>query len=91
MGIIDTMAVKITEETYPIAVACLAGGFAKFAFSKVEGRYLVINELQIKIPKKDDRPILIVGNGWMEEDYFKKNYTFVEKETPNKFASVRKI
>lgn len=43
---IKTMAVKITEETYPIAIACLPPGFAQTNKKCVLGSYLVINDLQ---------------------------------------------
>lgn len=43
---IKTMALKITEETYPIAVACLPDGFALIRKKFVLGHYLVINDLQ---------------------------------------------
>ena len=44
---IKTMAVEITENTYPIAVACLPPKFALIRKKLVLGSYLVINDLQI--------------------------------------------
>lgn len=43
---IKTMAIKITEETYPIAVACLPDGFVHTKKKFVLGSYLIINDLQ---------------------------------------------
>jgi len=43
---IKTMAVKITEENYPIAVACLGAGFATTNKQCTIGAYLVINDWQ---------------------------------------------
>lgn len=43
---IKTMAIKITEETYPIAVACLPDGFVHVKKKFVLGSFLVINDLQ---------------------------------------------
>lgn len=43
---IKTLAVKITPETYPVAVACLPGGFVLLKKKLVMGSYLVVNDLQ---------------------------------------------
>lgn len=43
---IKTLATKITPETYPIAVACLPGGFVLIKKKLVMDSYLVINDLQ---------------------------------------------
>ena len=41
---IKTMAVKITEETFPVAVACLGTGFATTNLECTMGAHLVIND-----------------------------------------------
>ena len=44
---IKTLAMKITPETYSIAVACLPDGFAHIKKKFVMGGYLVINALPL--------------------------------------------
>ena len=44
INVIPTMAIKITESTYPIAVACLPEEFRRTHPSKSYGRYLLLNE-----------------------------------------------
>ena len=43
---IKTMAVRITEDTYPIAVACLPSTFSQIKKKLVFDSYLVINDLK---------------------------------------------
>lgn len=90
---IKTMAVIISEENYPIAVACLAPGFAIIPFGKVVGSVLVINEICTKPNKKrNGEPILTIRNGWMHANDFTELYKPVGK-TYNftEFAEVEKI
>jgi hypothetical protein len=54
---IKTLAVKITEETYPIAIACLPPGFASTNKKCVLGSYLVINDLQFPEISFDGRQV----------------------------------
>jgi hypothetical protein len=51
---IRTLAVEITEDTYPIAVACLPPGFALIKKKIVLGSYLVVNDLQFPDVVPDD-------------------------------------
>lgn len=87
-----TMATKITEENYPIAVACLAAGFATIPINKVLGCYLVINELIAENMEGEGiRPYLVVGNFWMKETLFNEIYEFAAPGTEDRFVEVRKI
>jgi len=87
---VKTMAVKIDRNTYPIAVACLAGGFAAVPFHRVKGSYLVINELAGgKVKQRGYRPWL--GNTWQSESSFRKQYRFLQAEEKGRFSEVEKI
>ena len=90
---IKTMAVIINEETYPIAVACLAHGFATLPFRQVVGTILVINEICTKPNKKGNgEPILTLSNSWMETDLFTDTYQPAGQPFNfNKFVEVEKI
>ncbi len=90
---LKTMAVKITEDNYPIAVACLAAGFATYPVKEVVGCYLVINELGVDTFKHEgDRPFLVVGNSWMTEKLFNETYQFVEDmNDPKEFGEIIKL
>jgi hypothetical protein len=90
---IPVMAVKITEETYPIAVACLAAGFATIPKKKVMGNYLVINKMEARTFKSQgERPWLVMSNSHMSEKLFRANYRFVIVGEPHKgFTEVEPI
>ncbi len=90
---LKTMAIKITEDNYPVAVACLAAGFAALPLKKVLGGYLVINKLEVKnFSKEGTRPYLVIGNSWMTEKMFNLSYEFVENEYDHEeFAEVTKV
>lgn len=86
---IPVMAVKITEETYPIAVACLAAGFATIPKKKIMGNYLVINKMEARRFKGEgERPWLVMSNSHMSEKLFHTTYQFVGVEEPNVFTEV---
>jgi hypothetical protein len=89
---LKTMAIKITEDNYPVVAACLAAGFSAIPLKKVLGCYLVINELEVKnFSKEGDRPYLVVGNSWMTEKRFNLTYEFVDnKRDHTEFAEVTK-
>lgn len=90
MNNIQKMAVKITEEIWPVATACLAGGFVKIPFERVEGCYLVINETYPeRFIEMGLSPIITIQNCWLPAELFHETYTFVEKEEENKFVAVR--
>ena len=93
MKYIKTMAVIISEETYPIAVACLAHGFATIPFGKVVGSILVINEICTKPNKKrNGEPILTLSNSWMSTDDFADMYRPIGLNFNfTKFLEVEKI
>ena len=89
---ITTMAMRITEDTYPIAVACLPAVVATMPVKNVVGKYLVINDLSTRHTKDGAaRFSLEVGNSWMPKRVFKDNFAFVKKELPGRFAEVKKI
>lgn len=85
------MAVKITEETYPIAIACLPAGFALYPLSEVLGCYLIINKLQIKHFGKKAPSILQLDNIWLQERFFRKSWKFKDKERLDRFSEIEKI
>jgi hypothetical protein len=85
---VKTMAVKITPETYPIAVACLAGGFAMIPLKRVIGAYLVINELQARRLKGERSPALVLGNGWMSKETLMRSWFFVGEKQKNGFREI---
>ena len=90
---IPMMAMQINEVTYPIAVACLPGGFAaNYKESETYGCYLVINEMEaVSFQESGVRPILTIGNKWMDEMSFFKQYRFIEeKSVENQFAEIEK-
>lgn len=93
MKYIKTMAVIISEETYPIAVACLAHGFATIPFGKVVGSILVINEICTKPYKnRNGEPILTISNSWMDADDFTDLYKPTGRTFNfTKFVEVEKI
>ena len=88
---IKTMAVKITDETYPIACACLPGAFATFPVKRVLGAYLVINDIDAIHIDGDRSPSKVLTNKWVASDSFWKNYDFVEDEDEMRFIEVVKI
>ena len=63
---IKTLACRIDENTYPIAVACLPGGFATIPFARVNGCYLVLNEITAIIRGTDTSPTAALTNGWLK-------------------------
>lgn len=81
---IKTQAILITEETYPIAVACLPAGFAAYPFANVKGYWLVIN-----VPGTYDRnsfdgdnfsPLVTVHNLWIHPNEFSEKYDVINKK-----------
>ncbi len=84
---LPTMAVKITEKTYPIAAACLWPGKKTVPLEDVLGYYLVINELETSaFAKKEIFPEY--SNHWISKRDFKKLYTLVEDEQEDQFVEV---
>ena len=86
---IPTMAVKITEKTYPFAVACLHPGFAVEPKEETYGSYLVINELRAK--KVKGKEILALVNVQLHEETFFAMYKFVTGELKTQFAEVKRV
>lgn len=84
---IPTMAIKITEATHPIAIACLPPVFATLPKSEVFGSYLVINEIFVQAGKGETM-LLSIGNVWMSEDDFREKYYFAAVEADDRFALV---
>lgn len=90
---LKTMAVRITKENYPIAVACLAAGFATIPLKETLGCYLVINEISAESFRKEGiRPYLVVSNIWMTTKSFIDTYQFVdEMYDPEEFGEIIKL
>ena len=87
---IDTYAAPIGEHNYPLAVACLPGGFAARPIGDVVGEWLVINA---RVPRQfketGKSSILTIGNYWMTSTEFEEKYKIAGP--PNEFGFVRAI
>lgn len=86
---IKTQAILITEETYPIAVACLAAGFAAIPFGNVDGYWLVINApgAHYERPTFDGDPgrtTLTVTNFWIHPKEFVDQYKIINQKPGRK-------
>ena len=87
---IKTMAILITPKTYPIAVACLAGGFAALPPESVFNHVLVINDVCAeKIEGRGLVPDLT--NCWMSIDDFVDWYIADGSLTDIKFKEADRI
>ena len=78
---IKTLACLIDEDTYPIAVACLPGGFATIPFAKVDGCYLVLNEITTITRGTDTSPVAALTNGWLKSYEFTSRWRVLEKNS----------
>lgn len=78
---IKTLAIQINEDTYPIAIACLPGGFATIPFKNVNGAYLVINRPEPCFIDDGHRAIVSLENGWLPQGLFEAEYNIVNKKT----------
>jgi hypothetical protein len=95
------MAVQINEKTWPVAVACLGGGFAALPFPQVEGAYVVINtpdQHSSRLPYQrvrtsyGSRDGLSLGNIWLLEDDFLAMYEYDgRKNIESSFVDVKKV
>ena len=74
---IKTLACLIDENTYPIAVACLPGGFATIPFARVNGCYLVLNEVTAITRGTDTSPMAALTNSWLESYEFNTRWRFL--------------
>ena len=74
---IKTLACLIDENTYPIAVACLPGGFATIPFAKVNGCYLVLNEITAITLGTDTSPVAALTNCWLKSYEFDSRWRFL--------------
>ena len=77
---IKTLACRIDENTYPIAVACLPGGFATIPFAKVNGCYLVLNEITAITRGTDTSPVAALTNGWLKSYEFDSRWRLWAKD-----------
>lgn len=85
-------AAFINEDTYPIAVACLAAGFATIPKEKVFGNILVINHLEaVELEGEGERPYLIVTNSWMSEEVFDERYTWIPEPHNTPFRRAEQL
>ena len=78
---IKTLACLIDENTYPIAVACLPGGFATIPFARVDGCYLVLNEMTAITRGTDTSPVAALTNSWLNLDEFDSGWRVLEKDS----------
>jgi hypothetical protein len=86
------MALQITPETYPIAVACLPGGFATIGPSQTYGDWLIINQPEaIYVGGGKNAPTVVgLGNCWCPDNMFNRDYEFVTPPKKNKFCEIVK-
>jgi hypothetical protein len=95
MNGIKTMAMEITEETWPIAVACLPAGFARIPKDRVLRHILVINEICVQYKFKKNRsrkPLgLKIDNAYVSKDFFDRNFTMTGRLKKNQFVPVEQI
>lgn len=89
--LIKTMAVKITEKTYPIAVACLAAEFLTASPKETYGHYLVINRVVPETSETGPMKAFYMQNKTYSEEAFRASYEFVDGELKTNFAEVRPI
>lgn len=83
---LKTMAVKIDDDTYNLAVACLDSGFINVSPTSLKDCYLIINCFEsLHVESKN---YLIVTNYWTSEESFLVKYYFVEKELPGELSEV---
>lgn len=73
---LKTLAILITEKTYPIAVACLPAGFVDYPFANVKGFWLVINVPGSYEPGEFQREVGL-HNEWIHPKKFVDKYTIV--------------
>lgn len=89
--LIKTMAVKITEKTYPVAVACLAVDFLTAPPKETYGDYLVINRVVPGTLGSEHKKTFYMQNKNYSEEAFRASYEFVDGELKTNFAEVRPI
>lgn len=90
MNHIKTMAILITPKTYPIAVACLAGGFATLPPESVFNHVLIINNVCAK--KIKGRGLVpFLTNSWTSIDDFNWEYVTKGSLTDTKFVKAERI
>ena len=90
MNHVKTMAILITANTYQIAVACLAGGFATLPPISVFNHVLVINDIREK-KTNDGGVVPILTNGWMSIDDFHLCYVTSGPLTDTEFTKAERI
>lgn len=81
---IKTQAILITEETYPIAVACLPAGFAEYPFDNVKGCWLVINVPGAQDGDEYHSPRVGIYNEWVHPKLFVDRYEVINKKPGRK-------
>lgn len=77
---IKTQAIKITEETYSIAVACLPGGFAMIPFANVENHWLIINTVTTVYIEDLNQDIATIENQWLNDEDFQARFNEINKK-----------
>ena len=90
MNHVKTMAILITANTYQIAVACLAGGFATLPPISVFNHVLIINDVS-STKTNDGGVVPILINGWMSIEDFNWEYATDGSLTDTKFVEAERI
>ena len=89
---LQTMAVRITEKTYPIVAACLPSAFMTVPLLEVWGCYLVINETSVVNASAETHDLHFdVDNVWYGKEEFLETYRWDTCELMNYFAPVHLI
>jgi len=88
---IEMLAVKIDDDSYHIAVACLPPGFINVPKSRAVGAYLVINEPTLQI-LENGKELLVIANSWQSAEDFIEHYSFTsELVGDGQFSPIERI
>lgn len=87
--LVKTMALKITEKSHPVAVACLGPWFLDRTVKSVTDSYLVINEIG-SFGTDGDAKTMTISNRLYTREEFAQIYEFVDPELKTNFTEVRR-
>jgi len=93
---VNTQAVQIDENTYPLAVACLGSSITAEPIDDILGQYLVINQPGASYgqPRRygyqNNLPVTLV-NLLVAKDDFETRYKFVGAGAPPKEKKLRSV
>lgn len=79
-----TLALLITKETYPIALACLGTSFMNVPKAEALGSYLVINETGVRT----DGSVSLTNTMYEHEEFYKNYHKAMESASEMTFFEV---